>query len=166
MPIPLLPFYSWRAPFFLVFIAMSHCSVCQMEDAEALAPVKKREVLGGGSDWQRGGESEWGWEHVDLSLNRIKLSVSSIEMELSSSPTGFDPVSRDGGSYVFSFLLFEPICTFAGEIQSTWAHSFNSLSCCLIGTILRQQTLPSSLLAATISCLWRTWAPRSEMVVL
>ena len=41
MPVLLLPFYSWRAPFFLVFIAMSHFSVCQMENAEALAPVKK-----------------------------------------------------------------------------------------------------------------------------
>lgn len=38
-----------KAPFFLIFIAMSHSSVCQMEDAEAWAPVKKHEVEGGGS---------------------------------------------------------------------------------------------------------------------
>lgn len=41
-PTPSLLFM--KAPFFLIFIAMSHFSVCQMEDAEAWAPVKRREV--------------------------------------------------------------------------------------------------------------------------
>lgn len=44
MPISLLHLYSRSASSFLVFITMSHSSVCQMGDAEALAPVKKREV--------------------------------------------------------------------------------------------------------------------------
>lgn len=87
-------------------------------------------------------------------------------MELSSRPTRFDPFSRDGCPYVFSFLLFEPICTFAGEIKSIWTHSFNSLSCCLMRIILWLQIRQSLLLAAMISYLWRTWAVRSEIVVL
>ena len=85
-------------------------------------------------------------------------------MELSFSPTRFGPFSRDGCSHMFSF--FEPICIFAGEIQSIWAHSFNLLSCCLMRTILCLQILQSVFLAAMISCLWRTWVLRSSIPLL
>lgn len=41
MPVPLLSLYSGRAPFFLVFIAVSHFCVCQMENAEASGSWEK-----------------------------------------------------------------------------------------------------------------------------
>lgn len=77
MPVLLLPFYSWRAPFFLVFIAMSHFSVHQMEAAEASGSCEETWFRAGDQAERGEGEGSWAGD-MQICFHCIKLPVSSL----------------------------------------------------------------------------------------